>query len=84
MWYGIISSSLSTRNGMFNSQAFQSWFIVVLGGFVFALLFMLVGMMSGLVIDGELHMTRMAVSLGLLAFVGYIGVASAVRMRKQQ
>ncbi len=69
---------------MFNSQAFQSWFTVVLGGFVFALLFMLVGMMSGLVLDGELHVSRMAVSLGLLAFVGYVGVASAVRTRKQR
>ncbi len=69
---------------MFNSHAFQSWLSVLFGGVVFGLLFVLVGIMSELVLDGEFHMTRMAVSLGLLAFVGYVGVASAIRMRKQQ
>lgn len=67
---------------MFNSHVFQSWLTVVAGGFLFSLLFVLVGAMSELVMEGEMRISNKAISLGLLAFVGYIGVASFIRLRK--
>lgn len=67
---------------MFNSHVFQSWLTVLAGGLIFALLFVLVGAMSELVMDGEMKITNKAISLGLLAFVGYVGVASFIRLRK--
>lgn len=69
---------------MFDAEVFQSWASVLFGGVVFALLFGFVGMMSGLVMDGELHVTRLSIALSMLAFVGYVGVASALRLKKEE
>ena len=64
---------------MFESDAFQSWLTVLLGGLLFALLFCLMGMMSELVLQGEWQITTRSASLGALAFIGYIAVATFIR-----
>ena len=68
---------------MFGSHVFHSWVTILLGGVLFAILFGLVGMMSELVMDGEMQISNKAVSLGALAFVGYIGVATFIRVIKR-
>ncbi len=67
---------------MFGSNVFQSWLSVLLGALFFALLFVLVGAMSELVMDGQMQITNKAIMLGALAFVGYIGVATFIRSKK--
>lgn len=67
---------------MFGSHVFHSWLSVLLGGLLFAILFGLVEMMSELVMDGEMRVSNKTVSLGALAFVGYIGVATIIKIRK--
>ena len=68
---------------MFGSHVFHSWVTILLGGVLFAILFGIVGMMSELVMDGEMQISNKAVSLGALAFVGYIGVATFIRVIKR-
>ena len=69
---------------MFESHVFQSWLSVLIGGVLFAVLFVLVGMMADLVLDGgEIRLTNKALALGLLAFVGYVGVARFLKSKLQ-
>ena len=67
---------------MFGSGVFQSWLAILLGGLIFAILFIIVGMMSDFVMDGEMQLSNKAASLGALAFVGYMGVATFIRLNK--
>lgn len=64
---------------MFGNHAFQTWTVIVAGATVFAMLFMVVGMMTELVFEGVFQMTPGVASFGLAAFVGYMGTAVAVR-----
>ncbi len=65
---------------MFGSGVFQSWLAILLGGLIFAILFIIVGMMSEFVMDGGMQLSNKAASLGALAFVGYMGVATFIRL----
>ncbi len=67
---------------MFGSHVFQSWLSVLLGAILFAMLFGLIGMMSELVLGGEMNLSNQAISLGALAFVGYVGVATFIRIHR--
>lgn len=64
---------------MFDEQAFHSWPYVFAGAVLFALLFVVAGLMIELVFDGAFRVTRSVVGLGAGAFVGYVAVASILR-----
>jgi len=64
---------------MFDERAFQTWPIVVLGAVVFGLLFALTMTLGELVLGGPFEITRGVVLFGLVAAVGYIGVAVFIR-----
>ena len=66
---------------MFNTHVFKSWPTILAGAFLFACLFALLGGMSELVLDGTMYISRKVMSLGLLAFVGYVAVALMLRTR---
>jgi hypothetical protein len=66
---------------MFDSDLFASWPSVLAGALFFSILFSLVGILSELVLDGELRFSGQSISLSLLAFTGYLGVAAAIRRR---
>lgn len=66
---------------MFDSDIFSSWTAILAGALFFALLFALVGILSELVLAGVLRISNHSISLCLLAFTGYLGVAAAIRMR---
>lgn len=69
---------------MFESNLFHSWFLVLLGGMLFAGLFGFVAMLSDLVLGGELQVNQKALSMGALAFVGYVGVAALLKSDRQR
>lgn len=69
---------------MFSNRAFESWPLVVVGALLFGSLFMLVAMMADLVFYGVFRPSSGAIALGLSAFVGYIGVATALRHEEEQ
>ena len=60
---------------MFGDQAFHSWVVILVGGMLFAALFVLLAMMMELVFEGEFQMTPGVMGFGVIAFVGYIGTA---------
>ena len=64
---------------MFDGQAFESWYHIVLGALCFAVLFGAAVAMGEALFDGSLRVTRSVVGLGGGAFLGYIGVAMLVR-----
>ena len=64
---------------MFGDQAFHTWSIILVGAAMFAALFVLLAMMMELVFEGEFQMTPGVVGFGVVAFVGYIGTALALR-----
>ena len=64
---------------MFGNHAFQSWSVILVGGVVFAMLFMIVAMMTELLFDGAFRMTPGVAAFGLAAFVGYVGAAIVLR-----
>ena len=64
---------------MFDSQAFQSWSHIIVGAFVFALLFAAAVAMGEALFEGSIRVSRAVVGLGGGAFLGYIGVAVIVR-----
>lgn len=64
---------------MFDTHVFESWISILGGAFLFALLFITVGIMSDYVFDGTVHVTKQSLGLSGLAFTGYIGVALYLR-----
>ena len=64
---------------MFGDQAFHSWAVILVGGVLFASLFVLLAMMMELVFEGEFRMTPGVVSFGVVAFVGYVGTAMILK-----
>ena len=64
---------------MFGNHAFQSWAIILVGAALFAMLFMILAMMTELVFGGAFQMTIGAMGFGLAAFVAYIGAAVLLR-----
>ena len=67
---------------MFGSSVFQDGLAVLLGGLLFAALFSIVAMMSDFVLDGEMRFSNKAATLGALAFFGYVGVATFIKVYK--
>ena len=78
----VLNNLLTPRRHMFGSGVFESWLTILLGALIFAMLFSIVGMMSDFVLDGEMHFTNKSAALGALAFVGYMGVATFLRIQK--
>ncbi|MEX0746760.1 MAG: ABC transporter permease [Rhodothermales bacterium] len=68
---------------MFDSQAFRTWPLIVLGAISFAVLFGSAFAMGEALFDGSFQVTRTVVGLGAAAFVGYIGVALIVRYEEE-
>ncbi len=64
---------------MFGNHAFQSWAVILVGAVMFAMLFMIVGMMTELLFEGAFQMTPGVMGFGLAAFVGYVGAAVLLR-----
>ncbi len=64
---------------MFDNQAFHSWGIILVGAAVFAMLFMVLGMMTELLFEGAFQMTPGVLAFGLAAFAAYIGIAAFLR-----
>lgn len=64
---------------MFGNHAFQSWAVIFVGAVFFAMLFMMLGMMTELLFEGAFRMTPGVLGFGLAAFVGYVGVAIVLR-----
>ncbi len=64
---------------MFGNHAFQSWAVILIGGVVFAMLFMIAAMMTEVLFDGAFEMTPGAMAFGLAAFVAYVGAAIVLR-----
>ena len=64
---------------MFGNHAFQSWAVILVGAVMFAMLFMILGMMTELLFEGAFEMTPGVMGFGLAAFVGYVGAAVLLR-----
>ncbi len=64
---------------MFGNHAFQSWAVILVGAVMFAMLFMILGMMTELLFEGAFQMTPGVMGFGLAAFVGYVGAAVLLR-----
>ena len=64
---------------MFGNHAFQSWAVILVGAVMFAMLFMILGMMTELLFEGAFQMTLGVMGFGLAAFVGYAGAAVLLR-----
>lgn len=64
---------------MFGDQAFHTWSVILVGGVLFAALFVLLALMMELVFEGEFQMTPGVIGFGLVAFVGYIGTATILK-----
>lgn len=69
---------------MFESNLFHSWIPVLVGGVIFAIVFGFLAMLSDVVLGGEMQINKKALSLGALAFVGYLGVAAILRTTPPQ
>ena len=67
---------------MFGNQAFHTWSITLVGAALFAMLFMVLGMMTELLFEGAFQMTPGVMGFGLAAFVGYVGAAVFLRRSK--
>jgi len=68
---------------MFETGAFDSWPLVILGATCFAVLFAGVGMMTEFFFDGQFHVTKHVFGLSLFAFAGYILVAYQLRQESR-
>lgn len=66
---------------MFETRAFASWPIILLGAVCFAALFAGLGLVTEFFFDGHFHLTKHVVGLSLFAFVGYILVAHILRQQ---
>ena len=64
---------------MFGDQGFHTWTIILVGGVLFAALFMLLAMMTELVMQGEFQVTPGVMGFGIVAFIGYIGTAMILK-----
>ena len=64
---------------MFGNHAFQSWAVILVGAVMFAMLFMILAMMTELLFEGAFQMTLGVMGFGLAAFVGYVGAAVLLR-----
>ena len=64
---------------MFGNHAFHSWMIIFVGAAMFAMLFMVLGMMTELLFEGAFQMTPGVLGFGAAAFTGYIGAAVVLR-----
>ena len=64
---------------MFGNHAFQSWAVIFVGAVMFAMLFMILAMMTELVFEGAFQMTPGVMAFGLAAFAGYVGAAMVLR-----
>ena len=64
---------------MFGNHAFQSWAVILVGAVFFAMLFMILAMMTEVVFEGAFQMTPGVMAFGLAAFVGYVGTAMVLR-----
>ena len=69
---------------MFDTGLFNSWLAIFSGAFLFALLFITVGIMSEYAIEGVVQVTHQALGLSGLAFTGYIWVALYLRSKDQK
>ena len=67
---------------MFGNQAFHTWSVTLVGAALFAMLFMVLGMMTELLFEGAFRMTQGVKAFGLAAFVSYVGVAVFLRRSK--
>lgn len=68
---------------MFDDRAFATWPRILLGAFGFAALFGTVAVLTDLLFEERLYLSRWTLGLALLAFVGYLGVAAAIRSRRR-
>ncbi|GIV59433.1 hypothetical protein GQ464_005800 [Rhodocaloribacter litoris] len=68
---------------MFDDRAFRTWPRVITVALTFAFLFGLIAVLSDLLFDGVLRLSPRALGFGLLAFIGYLGVAGLIRSRME-
>jgi len=64
---------------MFDGRAFRTWPLILFGASVFAGLFMTLALMTELVFEGRLVLSRTVAGLGAGAFIGYVATAWLVR-----
>jgi len=69
---------------MFDTHLFDSWFSILSGAFLFALLFTSLGIMSDYAFDGLVYISKQSMGLFGLAFTGYIWVALYLRSEDQR
>jgi len=69
---------------MFDTRLFDSWPMILSGAFLFAVMFIAVGIMSEYAVEGIVHVSNQSLGLSGLAFAGYIWVALFLRREDQK